>query len=122
MNAIVNKLLVVEDKFMPEMYLRQPGFTYSVCVPFIKNEKRIKKFKATGDSGYIYQNELDKAFKVAINSKYDAYKCVLGLVVYKCFDIKTSGGTVKNKNVSNKELSELIHKLIIRNFEKRKVQ
>ena len=46
---------------MPEMHLRQPGFTYSACVPFTKNKERIQKFKETGDSRYIYQNKLDKA-------------------------------------------------------------
>ena len=46
---------------MPEMHLRQPGFTYSACSPFTKNKKRIKKLKPTEDSRYIYQNELDKA-------------------------------------------------------------
>ena len=46
---------------MPEMHLRQPGFTYSADGPFTKNKERIKKFKETGDSRYIYQNELDKA-------------------------------------------------------------
>ena len=43
------------------MHLRQPGFTCSNCRPFTKNEERIKKFKETGDSRCIYQNELDKA-------------------------------------------------------------
>ena len=47
---------------MPEMHLRQLGFTYTACSPFIKNKERIKKFKQTGDSRYIYQNKLDKAF------------------------------------------------------------
>ena len=46
---------------MPQMHLRQPGFTYSACRPFIKNKERIQKFKETGDSRYIYQNEPDKA-------------------------------------------------------------
>ena len=46
---------------MPEMYLRQPGFTYSACGPFTKNKERIQKFKETGDTSYIYKNELDKA-------------------------------------------------------------
>ena len=45
---------------MPEMHLRQPGFTYNTCGPFTKNEERIQKFKETRDSRYIYQNELDK--------------------------------------------------------------
>ena len=46
---------------MPEMHLRQPGFTYSVCGPFTKNKERIKKFKETGETSYIYKNELHKA-------------------------------------------------------------
>ena len=46
---------------MPEMHLRQPGFTYSACSPFTKNKERIKKFKETGDLRHIYQNKLDKA-------------------------------------------------------------
>ena len=46
---------------MPEMHLKQPRFTYSACGPFTKNEERIQKFKETGDTSYIYKNELDKA-------------------------------------------------------------
>ena len=61
MNGTVNKLLLSGDKFMPEMHLRQLGFTYSACRPFTKNKERTQKFKETGDSKYIYQNELDKA-------------------------------------------------------------
>ena len=44
MNEIVNKLLLAGDKFMPEMHLKQPGFTYSACGPFTKNKERIEKF------------------------------------------------------------------------------
>ena len=61
MNEIINKFLLVGDKFMPEMHLTQPGFTYSVCGPFTKNKERIKKIEKTEDSRYIYQNGLDKA-------------------------------------------------------------
>ena len=61
MNEIVNKFLLGRNKFMPEMHLKQPGFTYSACGPFTKNKERIQKFKETGDSRYIYRNELDKA-------------------------------------------------------------
>ena len=60
MNEIVNKFLFAGDKFMPEMHLRQPGFTYSACGPFIKTSERVQEFKVTGDSRYIYQNKLDK--------------------------------------------------------------
>ena len=49
------------DKSMPEMYLKQTEFTYIACGPFIKNKERIQKFKETGDTSYIYKNELDKA-------------------------------------------------------------
>ena len=59
MNKIVNKFLLFGDKFMPEMHLRQPWFTYSTCGP-TKNKESIKKFKQTGDTNYIYKNELDK--------------------------------------------------------------
>ena len=55
MNEIVNKFLLAGDKFMPEMDLRQTEFMYSACGPVTK------KFKETGDSRCIYQNELDKA-------------------------------------------------------------
>ena len=47
---------------MPEMHLKQPGFTYSACGPFTKNKERIQKFKETGDISYIYKNELDKSY------------------------------------------------------------
>ena len=58
MNEIDNKLLLAGHKFMPEMHLRQPGFTYSACGPFTKNKERMQKIKETGDLRYIYQNEL----------------------------------------------------------------
>ena len=60
MNEIVNKFLLAGDKCMPEMHLKQPGFTYSACGPFTKNKERIQKFKATGDTIYIYKNELER--------------------------------------------------------------
>ena len=46
---------------MAEIHSRQPGFTYSACGPFTRNKERTQKFKETGNSRYIYQNELDKA-------------------------------------------------------------
>ena len=48
-NEIVNKFLLAGDKFMPEMHLKQPGFTYTACGPFTKNKKRIKKIVQTGN-------------------------------------------------------------------------
>ena len=61
MNKIVSKFLLVGNKFIPEMHLKQPGFTYSACGPFTKNKKRIEKFMQTGDTSFIYKNELDQA-------------------------------------------------------------
>ena len=49
---------------MSEMHLRQTGFTYKACGPFTKNKERIQKVKETGDSQYIYQNEVDKSFRL----------------------------------------------------------
>ena len=116
MNAIVNKLLLAGDKSMPEMHLRQLGFTYAACAPFTKNKERIQKCKETGDSRYISQNELvkawfqhdmcygdfkdlnrrtaadevlrDQAFNIAKNPKYDEYQRELASMVYKLFDKK----------------------------------
>ena len=129
--------------------LRQPGFTYSACGPFIKNKERIQKFKDTGHSRYIYQKELDKAcfqhdmaygnfkyltrrtvsdkiwrdkaFNITKNPKYDGYQRGLASMVYRCFGKKTSGSGVKNENISNKELAEELHKPIITKFKKRKL-
>ena len=122
MNDIINKFLLAGDKFMPEMHLRQPGFTYSACRPFTKNKERIQKFKQTGDSRYINRNELekacfqhdmaygdfkdltkrtaadtflrDKAFNIAKDLKYDGYQRGLASLVYKFFDKKTKNSGV----------------------------
>ena len=151
MNDIINKFLLVGDKFMPEMHLRQPEFTYSACGPFTKTKERIQKFKQTGDSRYIYRNELDKAcfqhdmtygyfkdlkrrtyadvlrdkeFDIAKNSKYDGCQRGLASMAYKFFDknIKGSGVTLANKSIpQNEQLAEELHKPIIRKFNKRNV-
>ena len=62
MNEIVKKVLLLGDKFMPEMHLKQPGFTYSACSPFTKNKERIEKFMQTGKADFNSRNELDKAY------------------------------------------------------------
>ena len=60
-NETLNKFLLVRDKFLPGMHLKQPGFTYSACGPFTENKERIEKFMQTGNTNFIYKNELDKA-------------------------------------------------------------
>ena len=53
MNEIVNKFLLAGDKFVNEMHLKQPGFTYSTCGPFTKNKERIENFMTTGNTDFI---------------------------------------------------------------------
>ena len=62
MNEIVNIFLLAGDKFMPEMHLKQSGFTYSACGPFTKTKERIEKFMQTGNTDFIYKIDLEKAF------------------------------------------------------------
>ena len=118
MSNTINKLLLAGDKFMPEIHLRQSQFTYSACGPFTKHEQRIQKFKETGDTNYIYKNELDKAcfvhdaayseskdftkrtvadkilknkaFDIAKDPKYDEYQRGLASMVYNFFDSKVA--------------------------------
>ena len=59
MSEIVNRFLLVGDKFMPDMHLKQPGFTYSACGLFTKNKERIEMFMQTGNTDFIYRNELE---------------------------------------------------------------
>ena len=61
MNNIIDIFLLTGGKLMPEMHLWQPGFTYSACGPFTKYKERIERFMKTGNTDFIYRNELDKA-------------------------------------------------------------
>ena len=56
MNEIVNNFLLVGDKCMPEIHLKQPGFTYTVYGPFTRNKKKNLKFMQTGNTDFIYRN------------------------------------------------------------------
>ena len=148
MNNVINKFLLAGDKCMPEMHLRQPQFTYSACGPFTEHKQRIQKFKETGDTNYIYKNELDKAcfahdaayshskdltkrtvahkilknkaFDIAKDLRYDGYQRGLASMVYKFFDKKSKGSGAK-LIPENEQLANELHKPIIRKFEKRRV-
>ena len=100
-----------------------------------KTKNQIKKFKETGDSRCSYQNELDKdlnrktfadkvlrdkAFNIAKYPKYDGYQRRLASMVYKFFDKKTSGSSIKNENIPNKKLAAELYKPITRKFNKKK--
>ena len=145
MNEIVNKFLLAGDKFMPEMHSKQPGFTYSACGPFTKHKERINQFIKTGNTNFIYKNELDKtcfqhdsaysnskdllkrtqsdkilkdkAFNIAKSPKYDGYQRGLTSMVYMFFNKNSRGNGIKE----NEELTNELHKPIIRKFEKRKI-
>ena len=136
----MNKFLLMGDKFMPEMQLKQPGFTQSACGPFAKNKERTEKFMQTGNTNFIYKNELDKAcfqhdmaygktkdlvkrtqsdkvlkdkaFKIASDRKYDGYERGLASMVYKFFDKKsTSLNKSKGSGISNKPNYQLANEL-----------
>ena len=124
MNNAINKLLLAGHKFMADIHLRQPQFTYSACGPFTKHEQRIQKCRETGDTNYIYKNELDKAclvhdaaysdskdltkrtaadktlknkaFDIAKAPKYDGYQRGLASMVYKFFDSKVASPDKKS--------------------------
>ena len=119
------------------MHLRQPQFTYNTCGPFTKHKQRIKKFKETGDTNYIYKNELDKAcfandaaysdsknitrrtiadkilrdkaFNIAKDTKYDGYQRGLASMVYNFFDKNSAGSGAKH--VNNTKLASQNQKL-----------
>ena len=145
MNNVINKFLLAGNKFMPEMHLRQPRFVYSACGPFTRHKERIKESKRTGDTRYIYRNELDKAcfqhdsayadhkdlinrteadkvlrdkaYDIASNQKYDGYQRGLASMVYNFFDKKSTGSGIAISST----LADERHKPIIRKFNKRKV-
>ena len=64
MNEIVSKFLLAGEKYMPEMYLKQPGFTYSACGPFTKSKERTQKFKETGETRFTKMNMIRLAFSM----------------------------------------------------------
>ena len=119
MNNMINKFLLTADKFMPETHLKDLKVgTYSACGPFTRYRDRINKFIQTGDTNYIYKNELDKAcfvhdaaysdfkdvknraaadkilkdkaFEIAKDPKYYGGQRGLASMVYKFFDKKTA--------------------------------
>ena len=134
---------------MPEMHLKQPGFTYSASGLFTKSKEIIQKFKETGDTSYIYKNELDKAcfqhdvaygdfkdlarrtasdkvlrdkaFNIATNPNYYGYQRGLASMVYKFFDKKVSESGINIQLESNEEFAKELHKPIIRKVKKRTV-
>ena len=147
MNKIINNFLLVGDKFMSEMHLRQPSFTYSACGSFTKNKERIKNFMQSGNTDFINKNELDKAcfqhdmaygkpkdlvkrtqsdkvlrdkaFKIASNPKYDGNQRGLASMVYRFFDKKSKGSGITT-NAFSYQLANELHKRVNKKFKKEK--
>ena len=118
------------DKFMPELHLKQAGFTYRNCGPFTKHYKKIQKFREAGNLKHLCRNELgkgcfsqdaaysdskdlaertisdrvlkDRAYESARNYGYDGYQRALARMIYNVFDKKTwSGAIATNKAVTS---------------------
>ena len=129
---------------MPELHLKQPGFTYRACEPFTKHRERIQKFREAGNLNYLYRNELDKvcfahdgaysdlkkdlakrtisdkilkdgAYEIARNCKYDGYQRTLASIIYKLFDKKIGSGVRVNE-----QLAEELHKPVVKKFKRGK--
>ena len=131
---------------MPELHLKQPGFTYSACGPFTKHCKRIPKFWETGNLKHLYRNESeqagfandvacfdskdlanfkkiisdrflkDRGYEVAGNREYDGHERALSSMISKFFEKKTGSGISVIE-----QLAEELHKPIIDKFKRRKV-
>ena len=143
----MNKLLLARDKFMPELHLNQPGFTYGAYGPFIRNKERVQKFMHAGDTDFIYRNELDeacfehdmaygkskdlaqktqldkvlrgKALKIESDPKYDGYQRGLPSMLYKFFDKKSCGSSVATE--PNYQLANGLHKQILESLKGEKL-
>ena len=127
--------MLVGDNFLPELHLRQPGFTYNACGPFTKHRERIQKFRETGDLRHIYKDELDetcfahdaadskclakrtisdkiltdRAYEIAINPQYSGYQRELASMMYVFFDKKTQLGASVNDLSKMRSLSSFNH-------------
>ena len=141
---IINKFLLIGDKFMPELHLWDPKVKkYSACGPFTRHQQRIDQFMKDGKLSHIAKNKLDaacfqhdsayakckdyvnriqsdtvlknKAYKI-VDPKVDGYQRSLAAMVYKFFNKRTRGSGIENK-----QLAEELHKPIVRNFKRRKM-
>ena len=139
MNKIINKSLSNGDKFMPELHLKQPVFTYSACGPFTEHQK----LREAGNLKHLCRNKLDKAcfahdsaysdrsslakrtisdkilkdrgYELARDPGYDGYHRALPSMVCKFFDKKTGSG-----GIVNGQLAEELHKPVTKKFKRRK--
>ena len=147
-NDIINKFLLVGDTFMPELHLWDPKVKkYSACGPFTKHTQRINQFMKDGRLSHLYKDQLDKAcfqhdaaynkykdlknrtqsdvvlknkaYKIAVDPKYNGYERALASMVWKFFNERSK--KIIGSGIENKQLANELHKPIIRKFKRRKV-
>ena len=139
MNKIINKFLLTGDKFMTELHLKQPRFTYRTCGPFTKHRETIKKFREKGHLKHLYRNKLekrcfahdaaysdnkdlakrtisdrilkDRAYEIARNRGYDGYQRALASMVYKFFDKTTGSGAIATSKAGESVNEQLAKEL-----------
>ena len=139
-NDIINKFLLVGDKFMPELHLWDPKVKkYSAGGPFTEHTGRINKFLNTSLLSEIYKNDLDKtcfqhdmaynkykdlkggaqsdivfkkkAYKIAADPKIDGFQRDIASMVWKFFDKRSRN--VLGPGIENEILADELHKPII---------
>ena len=123
---IINKFLLIGDKFMPEMHLWDPKVKkYSACGPFTRHQTRIVIFMKDGRLNHILKNRLDaacfqhdfayakykdranrrqsdivfknKTLKIATDPRVNGYQRGLAAMVYNFFNERTKGSGINNK-------------------------
>ena len=148
-NDIINKFLLVGDKFLPELHLWDPKVKkYPACGPFTKHEERIQSFMKDGRLSHLYKNEWDKAcfqhdaaynkykdlknstqsdtglknkaYKIAVDKSKNSYERLLASMVYKLFN-ERSNKVLSGSGIENKQLADELHKPIMKKFKRRKV-
>ena len=147
-NDIINKLLLVGEKFLPDFHLWDPKIKkYSACGPSTKHTRRINKYLNTGLLSEIYKYDSDKAcfqhdmaynqykylkgraqsdiflkskaYKIAVDPKIGGFQRVLASIVWKCFDKRSRN--VLGSGIEKKKLADELAKSIIKMFKRRKV-
>ena len=144
----INRFLLICDTFMPEMHLWDPKIKkYSACGPFTTHRQGINEFMKDGRLSHIAKNRLDaacfqhdtaynkhkglknrtqsdvvlknKAYKIAVDPKYNGYERALASMVWKFFNERPK--KIIGSGIENKQLANELHKPIIRKFKRRKV-
>ena len=148
-NDIINKCLLIGDKFMPELHLWDPKVKkYSACGPFTNHEERIDQFMKDNRLSHLYKSQLDKvcfqhdaaynkykdlknrkqsdvalknkAYKIATDPKIDGFQRGLAAMVYNFFNERLKE-VLSRSGIKNQQLASELHKPIVKNFKRRKV-